>query len=122
MLGGQHIAKALKMEADARAAQNKVLTKPFQMVTAAVLKLCTPLHIRKLLSGSNNASGHSIHATAISDALDNFLANEKLARNHMWRDERGAIIEPTYAQRVMRMLEEAGLNTAGTNPVCFPIC
>ena len=118
ILGKQHITKAVSLEREAMLKANKVVPKTMNMVTAQVLKFDTPLYVRKWLSGANNASGHSVHAITISDALDNFLANEKIFKNKQWRDERGSLVDPTFAQRVLRMLEESGLNTAGQTIVC----
>ena len=104
ILSGQHISMAIKKLRDQREKAGLALDEFHKVVRADVLKFLTPISLRKIVSGSENASSRVMRETTVSECLKNFMAGKSGDEVH---------------DRVTRAVEQPGLNIDTSNPVCL---
>jgi hypothetical protein len=104
-LSGQHIGRAVKKIREAREAQGLGVQRWHTHVAADVLRFETPVAQRQLVAGASNASTRLHRTTSIAECLRQVLKLE---------------CEPDLAvhDRILRAVEQCGLNVIGTSPVC----
>ena len=105
-LSGQHIGRAVKKIRDERESQGLGVQRWHTRVAADVLRFDTPLAQRQLVAGASNASTRLHRTTSIAECLRQVLKLES---------------EPDLAvhDRILRAVEQCGLNVTGTSPVCI---
>jgi hypothetical protein len=104
-LSGQHIGRAVKKIREDRETQGVGLQRWHTHVCADVLKFETPLWQRQLMAGASNASTRLHRSTSIAECLRQVVKLE---------------VDPELAvhDRILRAVEQCGLNVTGTSPVC----
>ena len=103
VLSGQHIGRAVKKIREDRETQCLGLQRWHTHVCADVLKFETPLWQRQLMASASNASTRLHRTTSIAECLRQMLEAEPELAVH---------------DRILRAVEQCGLNVTGTSPVC----
>ena len=106
VLAGQHLTKAVrKIKAD-RESQGLALEAWMREMDVDVLKFETPLDERRTVAGALNASTRLHRTTSISECLQLLKV--------MDADPVGDV-----SDKIVRAVEQSGLNPIGSTPVCF---
>ena len=103
LLAGQHLARAIQRLRDERLSKGLKIERWMSVVRADVLKFNTPVDIRRTVAGQENASTKLARVTTVSECIRLFLMDQSEAPLH---------------NRIVKAVEQAGLNVGTVSPVC----
>ena len=104
LMAGQHLARAIQRLKEERLSKGLKLEKWMTVVRADVLKFNTPIDVRRTVAGQENASTKLARVTTVSECVRLFLMDESDNPLH---------------DRIVKAVEQAGLNVGTVTPVCF---
>ena len=103
LMAGQHLARAIQRLKEERQSKGLKLEKWMTVVRADVLKFNTPIDVRRTVAGQENASSKLARVSTVSECVRLFLMDQSDAPLH---------------DRIVKAVEQAGLNVASVTPVC----
>ena len=103
IMSGQHLSRAVQRVKEERQKQGLKLEPWHSTVRADVLKFDTPKATRMTLAGAENASTRIQRVTTVSECLRNLMADTTA---------------DTLQDKVLRAVEQSGLNVTDSSPVC----
>ena len=104
ILAGQHLCRAVQRIREDRLSHGLHIEDWQRTVRADILRFDTPVEVRRVVAGQENASTRISRATTVSECIKLFLLDNT---------------EETFHNKVVRAVEQAGLNQSAVTPVCF---